>query len=391
MSAVATADEARRLLAGFGPLAVEVIELDAADGRVVAVDLHAPEPLPSRARAMMDGYAVRSEDGAGPRRWIGSIAIGLLPSLRVERGTAAAIPTGGLLPDGADAVVMLEETRRSNDDVELVRAVAPQANVMPAGGDLGQGDVIVPRGRRIGARELTVLAALGFVHVPVRRRPRVALLATGDELVAANGPRADGQVRDATSLPLAAWVRRAGGIVNAGGIAPDERAVLERRGRALLADCDCLLFTGGSSVGAADLTSRVLADIGVEILCHGIAVRPGRPTIIGRYGDVPVLGLPGVPTAAQTIFQVFVRPLLERLSGAEVRPARIVSLAAPIESVTGREDYARVRLRFDGCAEPIWGGRSTLSGWLATDGLVVVPTALARLATGAAVELLEIA
>jgi molybdopterin molybdotransferase len=263
---------------------------------------------------------------------------------------------------------------------------------MRPGDDLGRGDVVIPRGRRLRPQEIGALAALGVLSVRVHRRPIVGILATGNELVPADRTPRPGQVRDVNSAAQAAQARRAGAEVVVGGIVPDDAALLAERTAALLDRCDCVLLSGGSSIGTRDLTADVLTGLGAEILFHGVNVRPGKPTILARHGGRPLLGLPGVPVSAQIIFDAFVRPLLWRLGGEGARapwPARVpAKMARGMPSVAGREDYVRVRLGPDGRAEPLLGGNAALSSLVRADGLVIVPAASAGLAAGEPVDVL---
>ena len=398
-----TADEARALLADFPPVGVEQVPAAEADGRVAAEDIRAPEDHPPWPRATRDGYAVRALDTHGASdavpaflRLVGSVPMGGVLDLRLEPGQAAAIATGGVLPDGTDAVVMVEYTEAgAAGEVEIRRGVAAGENRSAPGDDLHAGEILVAAGRRLRPADLGVLAAVGVTAVSARRRPRLGILSTGDEVVAAGGTPRPGQVRDVNGPLLAAKARRAGAEVISGGIVGDDAVALAAALAGLLARCDAILLSGGSSVGVRDLSARVLTDAGATILAHGISVRPGKPTILARVGDRPVFGMPGVPVSAAVIFDVFVRPLLWRRGGELARepwPARRrARLARRTASAPGREDYLRVRLaERDGVtwAAPLLGGSASLSTALRADGLVVVPAASEGLSAGDEVEVL---
>ncbi len=395
-----TADDARARLASFPPTTGERVALAQLDGRVPVADVVAPEDLPPWPRSTMDGYAVRARDthGAGDAvpaylRVLGSVAMGETFDGKVAAGETVAIATGGVLPEGCDAVVMVEYTQpAAGGELEVHRAVAAAENVMRPGDDLRRGEVLVPRGCRLRPQDVGALAALGIHELEVHRRPLVGLLATGNEIVAPDAAPRPGQVRDVNTTALAAQARRAGCDVLTGGIVPDDATLLTQRTRELLARCDVVLLTGGSSIGARDLTAQVLADAGAEIVFHGISVRPGKPTILARAGDKPILGIPGVPVSAQVIFEVFVRPLLWRLGGELARdpwPARRQArLRRRAPSVAGREDYLRVRLDEEGWAHPVLGGSSALSTLVRADGLVVIPAESEGVAEGDTVEVL---
>jgi molybdopterin molybdotransferase len=396
------ATEARRLLAGAAAaVGGEEVPLGSAAGRVLTAPVLAPEDAPAFPRALMDGYAVRAADVAGAGeatparlRLAGSVAMGEAPGRALAPGEAVAIGTGGHVPAGANAVVMVEHTAAdAAGGVAIRRPVAAGQNLMPAGGDLAVGALAIPAGRRLGARELAVLAGFGIAAVPVHRRPRVAVLSTGAELCPAEERPAPGRVRDVNQPALAAAAARAGAEVTRAGIADDDPGVLAAALAPLVGTHDLVLISGGSSVGTRDFTGAGLAALGGRLLFHGIDVRPGKPTLAATLGRTLLVGLPGVPTAALVIFDVFVRPVLWRLGGEADRepwPARrSARLAHAHDSRRGREEYLRVRLeqRPDGLwAGPLAGGAAGLSGLLRADGLVIVPEEVEALAAGAPVE-----
>jgi molybdopterin molybdotransferase len=252
--------------------------------------------------------------------------------------------------------------------------------------------VLVAAGRRLRPQEVGVLAALGIAEVQVVRRPRVGVLATGNEVVPATGSPRPGQVRDVNSSALAAQARRAGAEVELGGIVGDDAAALAAAAGGMLERCDALLLSGGSSVGARDLTVEALERLGAAIVFHGISVRPGKPTILARIGDKPVLGMPGVPVSAMVIFDAFVRPLLWALGGERGRepwPARRrARMRRRTPSVAGREDYVRVRFVDAASVEPVLGGSAALGTLVKADGLVIVPAESEGVAEGEDVEVL---
>jgi molybdopterin molybdotransferase len=389
-----SAEEARAILRGFAPLGVEDVAFDHADGRVLAAPLPAPENLPAWPRAVMDGYAVRARDTVGASdavptslRVRGSVAMGeSWAGAPPDGGEAIAVPTGAVVPEPCDAVVMIEHTRPgAGDEIEVRRPVAPGENLARVGDDLRRGEVVLEAGRRLRPADVGVLAALGIIAVTVYRRPRVAILSTGNEVVPPQAAPRPGQVRDVNAVVMAAQARRAGCDVVHGGIVGDDAAALMASSAELLERADVLLLSGGSSVGVRDLTAGVLEGLGAEMLFHGISVRPGKPTILARIGAKPVLGMPGVPASATVIFDAFVRPLLWRLGGEPTReswPARRrARLARRVPSIAGREDYVRVRLVGER-AEPVTGGSSSLSALVRADGLVVVPADAEAIAEG---------
>jgi molybdopterin molybdotransferase len=395
-----TPEEARRILARFKVTTrTERVALGLARGRVLAGDLLAPEQLPAFDRALMDGYAVRASDTFGAAEsapaylaLAGHILMGARAPAQLPRAAAYEISTGGAMPPGADAVLMIEHCREIGAaQVEVGKAVAPGENVLRAGEDVATGSQLIARGRRLRPQDLLALAALGVQSVEVFSRPVVALLSTGDELVPAGQRPGPGEVRDANSLALAAQVEEAGAIALALGIARDEPEALQAAvARALLA-CDTLFVSGGSSQGVRDSTVQVLARFGPPgILAHGIAVAPGKPTIIAAAGEKPLIGLPGHPVSSLVITRLFMNPLL-RAMGGESGPldpfaGRVRAiLSRAVASKPGREDWIRVELR-EGVAQPLLKGSGAISTALHADGLVCIPLEAEGLAKGDVVE-----
>jgi molybdopterin molybdotransferase len=388
-------------LEGFRPgrrTGVEAVGLDEALQRVPAGPVRAPQALPGFARATVDGYAVRAADtyGAGEGlpgylRLAGAVRMGAAPEVTVAPGSAVAVPTGGVLPPGADAVVMVEHTQETMPGtVEVVRPVAPGDGLVRADEDAAQGAELVPAGRPLRAQDLGMLAAAGVVRVEVHARPRVAVLSTGDEVVPPDRRRLrPGQVRDATASALAGLVRQAGGEPRPGGIVPDDPGALEAAMRAALAEADLVVVSAGSSVGARDQTAAAVARLGGPgIWCHGLALRPGKPTLLAECAGVPVLGLPGNPLSALVVFRLVGVPLVWRLAGCDGPPPEPVtraSLGRDLASAAGRLDVVQVRLR-DGVAAPLFGLSALLSILVAADGYLVVPEAATGLPAGTEVE-----
>jgi molybdopterin molybdotransferase len=387
-----TRTEVLALYDRFPPVGVEEIELVAAYGRVLAADLPAPEDVPPFLRATMDGYAVRAADtfgaSVGAPQYLeikGEVPMGVAPEVGVAGGETLRLPTGAMLPPGADAVVMLEYTAEHPDGtLEVRRAVAPGENVLSPGEDVAGGDVLFSAGRGLRPQEIGLLAALGITRLRVYQKPRVAVIASGDEIVPLDGRPGPGQVRDANSYLAAAQVAEGGGLPFLLGIVPDDFASLRQTLTAALADADLILISGGSSVGARDLTLTAIQDLpGAEVLVHGVALRPGKPTILaalGPGGPKPLLGLPGHPASAAVVMEVLGRPLLSRLAGL-TQPASwgrtvIALLSRNLAGATGREDCVRVRLRRDGStlwADPVLGPSGLLSPLVKSDGLVMIP------------------
>ncbi len=380
----------------------EVIPLADALGRVTVDEIRAGETLPAFARSTMDGYAVIAADSFGASesapaylRLCGEIAMGVAPTLRVEPFGAARIHTGAMLPPGADAVVMVEDTNSHGDEIEILAAAAPGENILGVGEDVVAGDVAVPAGRRLRAADLGGLAAVGCTAVRVFARPRIAVLSTGDEVVAPTERPAPGQVRDVNATTIAAVIAGAGGIPVYAGIVGDDLPRLEAGAASALADADALVLSAGSSVSYRDLTARVIGGLGPPgILVHGIAIKPGKPTLIALADGKPVIGLPGNPASALVVAWRLLAPLVRRLGG-EARPrydaaaTREAVLTAPVRSRPGREDYVPCTLETSGagelCATPVFGKSNLIFTLIRADALIVVPPDVSGVPAGATV------
>jgi len=385
-------------LTGFAPgrrTATELVPLEAALHRVPSMSVLASHPLPGFARSTVDGYAVRAADTYGASDGLpsyldvaGAVLMGVEPDLTVNPGSAVAMPTGGVLPPGADSVVMVEHTQLTMPGtIEVVRPVAPGEGVVRADEDVSPGSELVPAGRPLRPQDLGILAAAGVTQVSVFARPRVAILSTGDEVVPADTPvLRRGQVRDATSSALAGLVLEAGGLPDPRGIIADEPGALDKAMRDALGDSDLLVVSAGSSVGARDETAGVVAGLGSPgIFCHGLAVRPGKPTLLAECAGVPVIGLPGNPLSALVVFRLVGMPLVRRVGGHAVgptAPAVPARLTRQVASAAGRLDVIQVRLD-DGAATPLFGHSALLSILTVADGYVVVPEAATGLDAGA--------
>jgi molybdopterin molybdotransferase len=388
-------------LTGFRPArrtAVEAVGLDDALGRVPAESLAAPHALPGFARATVDGFAVRAADTYGASEGLpsyldvaGEVRMGEPPDVEVRPGTAVAIATGAPLPPGADAVVKVEHTQTATPELlEILRPATPGEGMVRADEDAAPGAELVPAGRPLRPHDLGMLAAAGLVEIPVHVRPRVTVVSTGDELVAADSPSlTTGQVRDATAPALAALVREGGGEPSFAGIVPDDREALAATLRAAMPESDVLVVSAGSSVGARDETAAAIAALGEPgIWCHGLAFRPGKPTLLADCGGVPVIGLPGNPRSALVVFRLIGIPLVRMVGGCTdppPEPTVRARLERDLPSAAGRLDVVQVRLA-NGEAVPLFGSSSLLSILTAADGYVVVPEAATGLAAGSEVE-----
>src|SRR3954449_48959 len=388
-------------LAGFRPArrtVVEAVTLDVAAGRVPAAPVRAPHALPGSARATVDGYAVRAADTFGASEGLpsyldlaGAGAMGRAPETAVGPGEAAAIPTGGVLPPGADAVVMVEYTHEAMaETIEVTRPVAPGDGLVRADEDAASGAELVPAGRPLRPQDLGLLAAAGVTELEVHARPRVAIVSTGDEVVdPGTAELGAGQVRDACAVALAALVREAGGEPDLRGIVPDDRDALAAVLGDGVATCDVVVVSAGSSVGARDETAAVVAGLGEPgIWTHGIALRPGKPTLLAEAGDVPVIGLPGNPRSALVVFRLVGMPVVRLVGGMTdppPEPRTSARLERDIPSAAGRLDVVQVALR-DGVATPLFGASALLSVLTRADGYVVVPDDATGLPAGTEVD-----
>jgi putative molybdopterin biosynthesis protein len=391
LEVVAEEEARRRFAAAFAPCprGAETVTLAAALGRVLAEDVVAAVDVPGFDRSVVDGFAVRAADTlraseAAPVRLRLNpevLACGHAPALAVEPGTASVIATGGMMPRGADAVVMVEHAEPEADDagtwIVLRRPVAAGAHVGAAGSDIARGETVLRRGRVLTSRELGMLAAVGRAEVAVVRRPRVAVLSTGDELIAPGaGPR-PAAVYDSNGAIVAAAVAEAGGEALPLGIVPDDEAALERALTEALAASDLVVLSGGTSKGAGDLCSRVVSRIG-RIVVHGVALKPGKPLCLAVADDKPLIVLPGFPTSAVFTFHGFAAPLIRAMAGLPDSEAETVEarLAVRLSSELGRTEYAMVSLvRTDTglAAYPLAKGSGAVTAFSLADGFVAVP------------------
>src|SRR3974390_844166 len=358
---VISADEARTRFErhlDITPLPGESVPLTRALTRVLAHDVVAAVDAPPFDRSNVDGFALHAADtvGAGDttpkilRLNAEVIASGDSPKLTVERGTATAIATGGVMPRGADAVVMIEHTELTSDgapSLELRRAAAPGQFVSYAGSDIARGETLLRRGTRVGSREIGMLAACGLAAVEVVRRPKVAVLSTGNELVAPGSPLKSAGVYDSNSAIIAAAISEAGGEPLSFWVFPDDAASLEKAMRQALAKSDLVVVSGGTSKGAGDLSHEVVLRLGPPgILVHGVALKPGQPLCLGVVGDKPIVVLPGFPTPAIFTFHAFVAPIIRARAGLPSEDARKLIARVPVRvsSELGRKEFVLVSL-----------------------------------------------
>lgn len=365
-------------------------------GVVPSEDVVCGERLPGWARATVDGYAVRASDTYAAAETlpaflevIGAVTMGRAPEGQVGPGAAMAIPTGGLIPRGADAVVMVEHTTEPMPGhVELLRGVAPGDGILQAGEEASAGDVLAPAGRPLRAADLGLLASAGVTELLAHAPPRVGIVSTGDEIVPPETTTPlPGQVRDACAPALAGLVREAGGGPVLRGIVPDDAGELERVLGEAVAQDDVVVVSAGSSVGARDLTASVAARLG-EVVCHGLAIKPGKPTLLADCGGVPLIGLPGNPRSALVVFRLVGVPLVRTVAGITAPPPAATvkaALARDVPSAAGRLDVVQATVR-GGIATPRFGSSALLGPMVGADGFFRVPEAATGLGAGSEVE-----
>lgn len=374
----------------LSPCGRETVSLAGSLGRVLAHDIAAPIDVPPFDRSGVDGFAIRADDSAGatgraPRRLALNrevIACGHAPQVEVAPGTATAVATGGVIPRGADAVVMIKHTELLDDSqspaIEVRKAAAPGQFISYAGSDIARGETLLRKGAIIGSREIGMLAACGIAQVDVVRRPRVAVLSTGDELVPTGEPLRPAGIYDSNGAIVAAAVTEAGGDAVPYGAFPDDETVLATAMRKALAENDMLILSGGTSKGAGDISHRIVSDLGKPgVLVHGVALKPGKPLCLAVVDGKPVVVLPGFPTSAIFTFHAFVAPVIRAFAGLPAEHARKVSARVPVRvpSELGRKEFALVALvkGEDGMiAFPTAKGSGSVTAFSQADGFIEI-------------------
>ncbi len=410
--------------------AAENVDTLHALGRVLAADVRAPHPLPEFPRSTVDGYAVRARDTFGASESLpgyltlaGEVPMGTAPDFALPPDSCALIHTGGMLPDGADAVIMLEYTQNVKNppagsktggriglaEIEISRAVAEGENVLRVGEDVTEGQIVLASGTRLRPAEIGGCMALGITQLRVAGKPKIGILSSGDEVVPPEQSPRPGQVRDVNSYSLAALVESAGGEPVIYGIVPDNPEAMKAAAAKALTECAAVVVTAGSSASARDTTAEAIASLGAPgVLVHGVNVRPGKPTILAVCDGKAVIGLPGNPVSALVIAGLFVVPVIERLLGAKPRPKASVlaKLNVNLPSQAGREDWVAVRLLPNYLvpnplsqndkglvtgepaflAEPVFGKSNLIFSLAGADGLVRIPPDATGLSAGEVVE-----
>ena len=372
--------------------------------RVLAEEIIAPHDLPGFNRSIMDGYAIKAEDSFGVSESLPSylkaieeIQMGCEPKFKISFGEAAKISTGGMLPEGADAVVMLEYVEQIDKmNIEVRRSVAPWENVVREDEDLKEGEIILKKGHKLRTQDIGILAGIGITNIEVYRKPKIAIISTGNEVVPAINEPQIAQVRDINSYTLGACIEKEYAIPIYKGIVKDEKILLEQKLKETI-DIDkpeAILISGGSSVGSRDITLEVLSRLGKPgILVHGISVKPGKPTIIAVVENIPIFGLPGHPVSAMVIFNLFIRPLINWLQGSTYNDDFDKKIEAEIDSniasVSGREEYIRIFVyKKEGkyFAKPILGKSGLISTMVQASGLIKIGMNIEGIEKGAKVE-----
>ena len=391
---VISADTARDLLLkaiAFRKTKIVKTNIERSRGMVCAEDVIASEDVPAFARSTVDGYAVRAENTFGARESMpaylnlaGEILMGEQASGIEVEDTAVKIPTGGMLPEGADAVVMFEHVQVIDDRIiEVMKPVAPGENVIQPGEDVATGEVVVRAGRRLRPQDIGACAGIGVRRIRVFERPIVSIISTGDEIVPAEKKPVMGQIRDTNSYVIAGMVSAAGAVPLKKGICRDDYRAIRGAVEHSMKDSDAIAVSGGTSVGTKDMLARIIDDIGNPgILFHGVSLKPGKPMIGGVMKGIPIFGLPGHSAAVSVCFDIFIKPVLDLLSGLEDRPAYRLKgivrarLSQNISSSAGREEHIRAMIeeREDGpWAVPILGKSGLIRTLVKADGTFVVP------------------
>lgn len=385
------------------PPEVERVSIENSLSRILAEDIYSGEDLPGFDRSSVDGYAVISSDTFGASETMplylevaGEIRMGETVKVKLEKGKAMKIPTGGMLPEGSDAVIMIEHTAPVDERlIEILKPVAPGENVIKKDDDIKRGELVLKRGHKLRPQDIGALAGLGITEIKVYKKPRVAIISTGDEIIPPHEKPAPGQVRDINSYNLAGLVIEAGGLPVRMGILRDDYAILKDTIKRACESTQVVLISGGSSVGTRDFTARAIDELGRPgIIFHGVAMKPGKPTIAGAVNNVPVFGIPGHPAAATVCFLNFVRPVIKRLSGdssLEIPKTVMATMTKNIPSQGGRTDFVRVKVIKDGdsyLAEPVFGKSGLITTLVHADGIVTIPPERLGIEEGEKVEVI---
>ncbi len=385
------------------PIEQETVSLDKSLDRITATSILAPEDLPTHARSVMDGFAVFSADTFGASQSMpcyltitGDIAMGELPTASLTRGNCVRISTGGLLPPGSDAVVMFEHTVPVDETmIEIVKSVGAGTHLIQPGEDIQKNAPAIQKGHLLRPQDLGLLAGLGITEMKVNRKVRIGILATGDEIVPYKESPPPGKIRNINTITLSSLVSRLGAEVNDYGIVSDTEEIFYPAIERAVAENDLVLFSGGSSVGVRDLGEQAIERLGNPgILIHGVALKPGKPIIIGLTETTPVFGLPGHPVSAMVCFDLFVKPTIEKLAGIQNEhsfpsPCIMAILDRNINSAAGRKDLIRVQVEQKGkdcIAQPVLGKSGSISTLSRAHGYFFIDESSQGVAAGTIVE-----
>ncbi len=383
-----TSEQVYELLDKFQSTGIEKIPVPSAFLRVNCRDIYSPEDLPGFQRSCMDGYAIKAKDSFGANEIqpaflnvIGEVKMGTVPDLSIHKGEAVKISTGGMVPKGADSVIMIEHCHILNkNEIEISKAVSPLENIILADEDVKKNNKILKNGCSLRAQELGLLSGLGLSEIEVYKRPLISIISTGSEIIKVDDPPQPGQIRDINSITLKTFCKMQGADSKFLGICRDDFNELKNKVEQALNNSDCVWISGGSSVGTKDLTLQVIKTFkDSEILAHGISISPGKPTIIARIGTKPVIGIPGHTASAMIVAHIFLSYLIKNMSGvnkSNLSTSYIeAELGRNIESKNGREDYVRVSLEKKGetlIAKPIFGKSGLISTLVDAQGLIKI-------------------
>ncbi len=387
---VKTPEEVHRIIKQFGPHQQETVPLELSLDRVLSQEIQSGENLPHFFRSVVDGYAVRSKDTFGASETlpglleiVGEVLMGQQAEKIIGPGQTVKISTGGMIPEKADSVVMVEHCHLLDEQtLEISRAISPLENTIQPGDDFSINETVLKKGHAMRPQDMGVLAGLGISHVSAYLKPKIAIVSTGDEIISVNETPEPGQVRDINQYTLSAFCRRLGAEPVTLARCTDNFDALKQQVEEGLRQADGVWISGGSSVGTRDMTLKVFETLeNFELLVHGISVSPGKPTIIGKCGSKPLIGLPGHVTSALVVAEVFLTPLIGHLSGRSnafkgMKYHVTATLDRNVESAPGREDYIRVKLIEQGeqwLAAPIFGKSGLISTLVEADGLIRIP------------------
>lgn len=385
-----------------GCVQTERLKIEDCFGRILACGIISSEDLPAFSRSTVDGYALISSDTFGAKETSPvyievnrEVLMGAAPYFKINRGEAAVIPTGGMLPEGADAVLMLEYAQSvSGGMIEVLKSVSRYENVIQKGEDIKKGDAVLAKGQRLRAQDIGALASVGITEIEVCKKPVVSIISTGDEIVPADSALNSGQVRDINSYTLAGLITGCGGIPARKGIFKDDYETIKKVVGESLDTSDLVLISGGTSAGTKDMTAQIINDLGEPgVLFHGVSLKPGKPMIGGAVAGKPVLGLPGHPAAITVCFYLFIKPVIERLGGLafteRFEKSIKAKMAKNIASSAGREDHIRVYVEDRNgelLAVPVLGKSGLITTLVKADGIVVIPQGKLGLDAGEEVE-----